>query len=277
MIIQEALAFGRNRLSHSSSPTLDARLLLEFVLEKSHTYLIAHGEMALTVDQETHYRQLIHLAAQHEPVPYLTGQAPFLGRLFLVNSAVLIPRPETEQLVECAIEWAASREQLKVVEIGTGSGIIAVSLALALPHTDIEAVDISEAALAVARQNAKRFQVTKQIRFQPGNLLEPIDGPIDLIVANLPYITDAEWTGLADGVKSYEPTSALRGGRNGLDFIDPLLGQAKEQLAPEGAVFLEIGWKQGPAVITLAEAHFPDKQVNLLVDFAGNDRIISIT
>jgi release factor glutamine methyltransferase len=150
-------------------------------------------------------------------------------------------------------------------------------LALSLPQADITAVDISEAALVVAHRNAETHKVSNRVRFKQGNLLEPVNGRLDLIVANLPYITDAEWTGLADGVKSYEPTSALRGGRSGLDFIEQLLIQAKDKLAPEGAIFLEIGWRQGPAAVKLAQSYFPVKQINLLVDFAGNDRIVSIT
>ncbi len=277
MIIQEAIAFGRKQLTHSPSPALDARLLLEFVLDKEHSFLIAHGDETLTAEQEQTYRQLIDRAAQQEPIPYLTGRAPFFGRLFHVSPAVLIPRPETEQLVESALAWANGKRGPTIVDVGTGSGCIAISLAKTLSEAEVTAVDISEAALKIARQNAETHQVAEQIRFHQGHLLQPINRTPDLIVANLPYITDTEWTALADGVKSYEPTSALRGGRSGLDFIEQLLIQAQEKLAPSGAIFLEIGWKQGPAALELAQSQFPSKQVGLLVDLAGNDRIISIT
>lgn len=291
MTIQEALAFGRQQLIHSSAPTLDARLLLEFVLGKNHAYLVAHREEELTAVQEQEYCRLIERAARQEPIPYLTGQAPFFGRLFHVSPAVLIPRPETEQLVECAHKWAAhkwaahlwaahlganARRQLQIVDVGTGSGCIAVTLALALPQAKIQAVDISESALAVAGKNAAAHQVADRIVFHHGNLLEPLNGRPDLIVANLPYITDEEWPHLSDGVKSYEPVSALRGGLAGLDYIGQLLSQAKEKLSPGGAVCLEIGWKQGAAVKELSQSFFPDAQVNLLTDYAGQDRIITI-
>ena len=275
MIIQEALAFGRKRLTHSSSPTLDARLLLEFVLQKEHAFLVAHRDEALTAEQEQAYHLLIDAAARQEPIPYLTGRAPFFGRIFRVTPAVLIPRPETEQLVECALEWAKGRGRIKIVDVGTGSGCIAITLALALSEANIEAVDVSKGAILVAQQNAETHQAV-QIHFHQGDLLEPINGRPDLIVANLPYITDKEWTALPNAVKSFEPTLALKGGRTGLDFIEQLLIQAQEKLAPEGAIFLEIGWKQGSAALELARSYFPTKQVNLLVDYAGNDRIITL-
>jgi release factor glutamine methyltransferase len=282
VIIQEALAFGRHQLLHSSSPTLDARLLLEFVLGQNHPYLVAHREQPLSAVQEQSYRQLIQRAARQEPIPYLTGQAPFFGRLFHVTPAVLIPRPETEQLIERALKWAAhkwvqSRPPLKVVDVGTGSGCIAVTLALALPDANIEATDISQPALTVARQNAAAHDVANRIVFHQGNLLEPVNGRPDLIIANLPYITDEEWTSLPDGVKSYEPVSALRGGPAGLDYIHQLFSQAGEVLSPGGAVFLEIGWKQGLAAKRLGQSFFHNAQVDLLADYSGQDRIIAIT
>ncbi|MFZ0547326.1 MAG: peptide chain release factor N(5)-glutamine methyltransferase [Candidatus Promineifilaceae bacterium] len=277
MIIQEALAFGRQQLTHSSNPTLDARLLLEFVLGKSHSYLAAYREQPLSPNQEESYQQLIQRAAQAEPIPYLTGQAPFFGRLFRVTPAVLIPRPETEQLVERALKWGAAHPQPVVIDVGTGSGCIAITLALSLPAATIEATDISEAALVVARQNAASYQVAGRISFHQGNLLEPVVHTPNLIAANLPYITDEEWPSLPDGVKSYEPESALRGGPDGLDYFRQLLSQAKEKMSPGGAIFLEIGWKQGSAVKQLGQSFFPDAQVDLLADYAGKDRIVTIT
>jgi release factor glutamine methyltransferase len=279
VIIQEALAFGRRQLTHSTDPTLDARLLLEFVLEKTHAYLVGHREEPLSAVQENQYRQLIRRAAQQEPIPYLTGQAHFYGRVFRVTPAVLIPRPETEQLVEAALRWVRQRqvdEGLKIVDIGAGSGCIAITMALAWPAARVEAVDISAPALTVARENAALHGVSDRIHFHLGSLLEPVNGRTDLIIANLPYIADSEWTSLSDGVKSYEPVTALRGGPLGLDFIQQLLNQSKEKLAPDGAIFLEIGWKQGEEVKQLAETYFPEAQIDLLADYAGNDRIISI-
>lgn len=279
MIIQEALAFGRHQLTHTPDPTLNARLLLEYVLGKSHVYLAAHGDESVPAVQEKKYRRLLTRAAQQEPIPYITGQAYFFDLRFKVTPAVLIPRPETEQLVETALNWAARQwagDSLHIVDVGTGSGCIAIALALAFPEAQIDAVDSSQPALNIARQNARLHNAAGVIQFHLGSLLEPIDGRPTLIVANLPYIADDEWTTLSDGVKSYEPVSALRGGPMGLDFINQLLDQAVAKLSPGGAVFLEIGWKQGTAVKALAQSRFPSAQVNLTADYAGHDRIISI-
>jgi release factor glutamine methyltransferase len=279
MNVSEAWEYGRSYLPHSPSAKLDARLLLEHVLGVSHSWLAAHGDEGLTAVQETQYRQLIERAARHEPVPYLVGHAPFFDLDFIVTSAVLIPRPETEQLVELAVDWARERPSIHLVDAGTGSGCIPVTLARRLPQAVIEATDISAAALEIARQNAQKFTPhcpPNQIQFHQGHLLDPIHQPIDLLIANLPYVTDAEWTMLDDGVKWYEPAAALKGGSDGLDLIRQLLQQAVTKLNSGAAVFLEIGWRQGTAVHNLAQSIFPAAQIELVQDFAGHDRIVVI-
>jgi release factor glutamine methyltransferase len=276
MTINEALVYGRHQLHQSDSPALDARLLLEHVLQTSHSYLVAHGDELLPADQERHYQRLLARAARREPVPYLTGSAPFYGREFMVNSAVLIPRPETELLVEAAAAWAGHRTALQVVDVGTGSGCIAVTLAQLLPQATIEATDISAEALEVARHNAEQHEVAGRIRFYQGHLLEPISEQPDLIVANLPYIADVEWTMVDDTVKWYEPAVALRGGPDGLEQIRALLAQATTRLAPAGAIFLEIGWQQGQAAQEIALAYFPSAQVQVKADYAGHDRLVVV-
>ncbi len=242
--------------------------------------MIAYNDQRLTKDQAERYRSFVDRAARGEPIPYLIGRASFCGRDFYVNPAVLIPRPETELLVEAALSWvrksATDPDALRVVDIGTGSGCIAITLALALPGAIIEANDISEAALGVARLNAETHGVGERVHFRHGPLLEIIKGEPDLILANLPYIADHEWTTLDDGVKWYEPDIALRGGADGLELIEQLLNQAARRLAPGGAVFLEIGWRQGPAVQRLAQSAFPPAEVSVLQDLAGHDRIVKI-
>lgn len=280
MTIKEALALGRRHLAHSSSFDLDARLLLEFVLQQNHAYLVARIDEELTISQETHYQALLDKAARREPVPYLTGTAPFYGREFQVSPAVLIPRPETEHLVEAALGQAkripVTTETLRIVDVGTGSGCIAITLALQLPGAHVEACDISPAALEIARQNALIHCVEKQIQFYRGSLLEPVTGEVHLVTANLPYIADHEWTNVSDGVKLYEPDIALRGGYDGLNLIRLLLDQAAKRLAPGGAILIEIGWQQGAAVKSLAQSHFPSAKVDILQDLAGLDRIVEI-
>jgi release factor glutamine methyltransferase len=276
MNIREAWAYGRSCLAQASStPDLDSRLLLEYILNAGHSYLIAHGEESLTLTQEEKVRELFHRAQNKEPIPYLTGSAPFFGFDFQVNPAVLIPRPETEQLVERALLWVNERQEIDIVDVGTGSGCIAISLAVHLPQANIWATDISPAALALAQKNAGKY-APQRIKFLQGSLLSPLYSAVDLIVANLPYIADDEWTLVDDGVKWYEPTVALRGGTDGLDLIGELLHQAATILRLAGAVFLEIGWQQGQAVEQLAKKHFPLADIEVMADFAGRQRIISI-
>lgn len=273
--IKEAWQYGRAQLRHSPSPSLDARLLLEHVLEREHAYLLAHDNHSLTAGQLEAYRSLIQRAAGQEPIPYLTGRAPFFGLEFVVSPAVLIPRPETEQLVEQAIQWSRAQPRLRVADIGTGSGCIAVSLAIHLPEAEIIAVDISEPALGIARQNVARLAPGRACLIR-AHLMSPLTAGIDLIVANLPYIAGHEWPGLPDGVKSFEPVLALRGGSDGLDLIRTFLLQAAERLRPGGMVIFEIGWQQGAAAETLARDAFPEARVDVWPDFAGLDRLVTV-
>jgi len=273
--IREALRLGRAHLHQSPSPALDARLLLEHVLQRNHAYLIAHDDAPLNPDEEAIYRALLKRAAAGEPVPYLIGHAPFMGLDFKVSHHVLIPRPETEQLVETAIAWGKDKGAIRIADVGTGSGCIAISLAHYLPQAEIIAVDVSPQALEIATANVIRH-VPGQVGLVRGYLLSSIAGGLDLIAANLPYIAGHEWPTLPIGVKSYEPTLALHGGEDGLDLIRELLPQAAERLRPGGLMLLEIGWQQGDPVAALARKWFPAADVMVRVDFAGHDRIVAV-
>ena len=276
MTIGEALIWARRRLQASPTPHEDARLLLQHLLDAGHAYLVAHPEQSLTTDQERLFRALVARAQQLEPIPYITGEAPFYGLDFIVTPDVLIPRPETEQLVERAISWAQAHAAQRLVDVGTGSGCIAVVLARRLPHASILATDVSAAALDIARRNALRHEVADRLRFHEGTLLEGLTTTVDLVVANLPYISDSEWTVLDDAVKWYEPVGALRGGPDGLDLIGRLLRQVRSLLRPNGAVFLEIGWRQGDAARQLAQTIFPAARITVQPDYAGHDRMVII-
>jgi len=274
--VRAALAHGRSLLTATSpTPELDARLLLEHTLQVPHSYLIAHSDEELTAVQTRHYQSYLQRAAAKEPIPYITGHAPFYGLDFHVTPDVLIPRPETEQLVETAIAWARERGSLHVVDVGAGSGCIPVTLARYLPQAHIQATDISPAALAVARQNGAAL-APERVTFHLGHLLAPISTPIHLITANLPYVTSGEWTMLDDGVKLYEPQVALLGGQDGLDLIRQLLEQATKKLIPGGMMILEIGWQQGTAAQALAQTYFPAAEVVVRADFAGHDRFVVV-
>jgi release factor glutamine methyltransferase len=273
--IGEAWRFGQAALGNSPSPQLDARLLLEHVIGRDHAYLVAHDEEPLPDEASAAYRRLIERAAAHEPIPYLTGRAPFFDMELAVSPAVLIPRPETEQMVELAVRWARRLGVIRALDVGAGSGCIAVSLARMLPEARVAAVDISAEALAVAATNVKRH-APGRVALVRGDLLQPFAPGFDLILANLPYIAEGEWTGLPVGVKSYEPALALRGGLNGLDVIRRLLPQAARRLRSSGMALLEIGWQRGEAAAALARDAFPEAQVTVRPDFAGNDRIVVI-
>lgn len=276
MTLDEALAHGRHQLHATSpSPQLDARLLLQHVLGQPHSYLISHNRQPLTAAQQTHYQQLLDRASQHEPIPYLIGSAPFFDFELNISPAVLIPRPETEQLVETAVAWANRQPHpIRLVDVGTGSGAIAIALARQLPQAHIEAVDISADALAIAQANAAAL-APDRIQFHHGNLLQPVAAGLHLIVANLPYVTDDEWTQLDAGVK-YEPMLALKGGADGLDLIRQLMAQATDKLDRGGTILLEIGWQQATAVADAVHSFFPKARVQIVCDFAGHDRIVII-
>lgn len=274
--IREAWENGRFQLTPTSpTPQLDARLLLEHVLGVSHSYLVAHGNDPMNGNNVATYQTLLNRASQQEPIPYLIGHAPFFDMDLAVSPAVLIPRPETEELVllveTTGRQWAAPR----LVDIGTGSGCIAIALARKMARVQVTAVDLSPAALAIAQQNARQF-APNRITFVQGSLLEPVVGPFDLIVANLPYVTTAEWTELDDGVKLFEPRLALDGGDDGLLLVRELLRQAVDKLANNGVVLLEVGWQQGTAVANFAQTIFPTASITLQPDFAGLERFVIV-
>jgi release factor glutamine methyltransferase len=281
MDIQAAWAYGRSQLTHSPTSQLDARLLLQHLLKLTHSQLIARSDQPLTTIQQKTYQQLINRAQQQEPIPYIVGQAPFFDFDLRVGSGVLIPRPETEQLVELAVGWAkehgaeTAKTALRAVDVGSGSGCIAIALARQLPQLKVTAVDISPDALTIAQQNSK-WLAPNRIQFQKSDLLQAIHAPIDLIVANLPYVTSGEWQELADGVKLYEPALALDGGADGLDLIRRLLQQATSKLQASGAIFLEIGWQQAKSVQQIARGFFPEADITVLPDFAGHERMVKI-
>jgi release factor glutamine methyltransferase len=281
MDIQAAWAYGRSQLTHSPTPQLDARLLLQHLLKLTHSQLIARNNQPLTSNQQQTFQKLIIRAQQQEPIPYIIGQAPFFDFDLQVSPSVLIPRPETEELVTLAVDWVkesgaeTAHTALRAVDVGTGSGCIGIALARYLPQLQLTAVDISSDALTIAQQNGERL-APNRIQFQQSDLLQAIDPPIDLIVANLPYVTSGEWQELADGVKLYEPALALDGGAEGLDLIQRLLRQATSKLRPGGAIFLEIGWRQGKAVQDLARSFFPQADIAVLPDFAGHERMVKI-
>lgn len=274
MKIVSALNLGREMLSRSDSAESDARRLLAHVLQAEISYLLAHGQELVPSKPLETYFSLLARAERHEPLPYIVGSAAFRYLDLHVTPATLIPRPETEELVSRVIKWAKGRSQLSLVDVGTGCGCIAISLATELGDATVAAVDISADALDIARKNAQKHNAT--VAFYQGSLLEPLSQTVDAIVANLPYVTEAEMGELPTSVAQFEPSIALHGGQDGLDLIRTLLQQAGTCLKPNGMIFLEIGYQQGKVATTLAQDIFPIARVRCERDYAGRDRFVLI-
>lgn len=251
---------------------LEAEVLLAHVIGLTRTALLAHPERPLTADEEARYRDLLARRRAGVPLPYLTGRIEFFGLEFAVTPEVLIPRPETEALVERALAWAPQT----VVDVGTGSGCVAVALAVRLPRVRIYATDLSRAALRVAVMNARRHGVADRIHFLQADLASPLKGPVDLVVSNPPYVAEEEWTSLPASVREYEPRLALDGGPGGLRVIRRLLTDAARLLHRGGGLLVEIGAGQGPDAAALARVAFPKAQVRIHPDLAGRDRILEV-
>lgn len=262
----------------SASPGLDAQLLLAQVLASSRAFVLAHPEQVLTGQQADAYAQLVTRRAAGEPVAYLLGRRAFYDREFSVGPSVLIPRPETEHLLEAALDFIKARAAqgspvTAAVDVGTGSGALAVTLAAHAPYTRVWATDISPEALAIARHNATRSSVN--ITFLEGDLLEPLieqGQRVDLVMANLPYIATDEMLRLE--VSRYEPHLALDGGPDGLDLIRRLLAQAPAAINPGALILLEIGADQGESAARLAYDAFPGCECSVMKDYAGHDRVV---
>jgi release factor glutamine methyltransferase len=276
LTIRDALQWGKERLNPvSESASLDAQVLLGHVLGRDRAYLLAHGEQSILSDLCAYYVTLIERAAAGEPLPYILGRRAFYDREFTVSPEVLIPRPETEILLEAALDFARSHANSVAVDVGTGSGAIAVTLAANCPAAAVYATDISSFALKVAGFNADKHNAT--VTFFEGDLLMPLlerNIKVDLLLANLPYIASGDIPSLA--VSRYEPILALDGGADGLDLVRRLLQQAPDVCNPGACLLLEIGADQGVAGLALAQQTFPDAQAQILKDYAGLDRIVRI-
>jgi len=310
----DALRLSRDRLAGlTATPSLDAQVLLAHLAGRSRASLLAHPEVHLSSHEFQQLEHALHRLASGFPLPYLLGQWEFYGRSFIITPDVLIPRPETELLIETALGWIGKKtlsqraqsfrkerqeeifikslrtsreisekflgglcdEDFRIADIGTGSGIIAVTLAAELPAARLTATDLSPAALAVARQNAARHGVVERLTFIQADLFSDLQSSIfDLIVSNLPYIPTATLHGLP--IFGREPTLALDGGPDGLRLIERLLAQAVGRLAPRGAMLLEIESSQGESAPQLARQYFPDAGISVLPDLAGHPRLLVI-
>lgn len=263
------------------TPALDAQVLLAHVTGASRATTLAYPERPLAPEQAESYAGLVARRAAHEPVAYLTGRREFMGLELLVDKRALIPRPETELLVEAALVDLAERlardsQPPLVADIGTGSGAIPIALAVREPRLSrIYATDISPDALALAQENARLHGVANRITFLLGDLLAPLPEPVDALTANLPYVAP-DAASLPPSVTRYEPALALYGAEEGLGHIRRLLAQAPTRTRPGASLYLEFGFDQRAAVERLARDAFPDASLRVGVDYAGWDRYIEI-
>jgi release factor glutamine methyltransferase len=262
------------------SARLDAEVLLGRALDKERADIYLGMESTLNDSDEKIFRESLTRRAKGEPVAYITGHKEFWSLDFVVTPDVLIPRPETELVVELALEgaiMAATKAPLKILDIGTGSGVIAIALAKELPAAEIWAVDVSAAALNIAEVNARRHGVAERIKFLDGDLFNPIAELgrwFDVIISNPPYVLSKEIANLGREVRDWEPKMALDGGPDGLDCYRHIIGGAHTYLAPEGRVLLEIGEDQGTAVAGLFVRAEGFEAATIFQDYAGKDRVI---
>jgi release factor glutamine methyltransferase len=249
----------------------------------SKTQLYTEPERSLTSVETEQLRHLVQRRLDHEPTAYILGHCEFYGIDFCIDCHTFIPRPETELLVEKAVELARRisqpGKQITIADVGTGCGAIAISLALALPQAKIYATDISASALQVAEINCRRHGVNSQVELLPGELLEPLSQPVDMIVANLPYIKGCEFKDLSPEIINFEPMIALDGGEDGLDKIQQMLEQMPGRLSTHrggysACFLLEIGLGQGEMVASLIERYFPQASIELISDLGGIPRVV---
>lgn len=304
MTIKQALLWGIRKLkpteraSHGDIAAFDAEILLAFALKKPKEFLYTHGELKLTPKQLNFFKKCISRRKKHEPIAYITNQKEFFACLptrqdlnFYVDKNVLIPRPETEILVEEAIriceQLTINNKQLTIVDIGTGSGCVAIALAKNLPDIKIFATEISPDAIKVAKKNIRYHKVP--VTLLRGNLLEPILKRIKnqelkiknlLIVANLPYLTIKQWQKTQPEIKNYEPRLALDGGRDGLKCHRLLFQQILALFAGRRhfvlSVLLEIDPSQVKPITKLIHSHFPTSKIQIKKDLAGRDRVVIV-
>jgi release factor glutamine methyltransferase len=282
VILRDALLEAATRI-----PRREAETLLAHVLDRDRAWLLAHSEDDLSPQHLELFRALTTRRAAREPLQHLTGAQEFFGLALRVTPAVLIPRPETELLVEAVLAWAHTQPaaQLRLADVGTGSGAIALALAAHLPHAELTAIDLSPDALAVARNNAESHGLVSRIRFLEADLLAPFAAPLvappgslDAVVSNPPYVADTDASTLAPEVRDHEPALALFAGPDGLAIYRRLIPQAHAALRPGGLLALEFGFGQRDALAALlANPEQAWNDLRFLDDYAGIPRIALAT
>jgi release factor glutamine methyltransferase len=304
MKIKEAQTWAIKKLRESQieQPEISASLLLAEILSVAKSYLMLNPDQLLTDNQEKKYRSWVLRRMKHEPVWYITKHVEFCDQDFVVNKNVLIPRPETEILIELILNQVKNKKlkiksPMQILDVGTGSGAIILTLAKQFgdySSNDSEksstnnsshsssnnkyyASDISDKALQIAKKNADNFNYRTKILFKKGNLFKPWENKkFDYVIANLPYVPSDKMSELSLDILNFEPKIALDGGKNGLEIYQTFLSQATDHLNKNGRIYCEIGDKQGPNMTKMAKQFFPKSQVEVIKDYGGFDRVISI-
>ena len=283
MQLKDVLTSAVDRLTAArvGSPRMNAELLLMFALECDRAYLFAHPERELTVEEQDRFEESLSQRAQGVPTQYITGHQEFWGMDFIVSPAVLIPRPETEHVIETVLQLVEKDDggkaslpgPIQIVDLGTGSGSIALALAKELPRAEIHATDISAAALDVAHANAARHQLENRIHFHQTDLLQGFDpGTFDFVVSNPPYVGESEEDEVQLEVRKFEPRNAVFAGPTGLEVIERLIPQAHTMLKPDGWLVIEISGSIAHGVKRLLNDW---RQVQIVNDLQGIARVVA--
>jgi release factor glutamine methyltransferase len=270
-VLQATTAYFKKH--NVENPRLNAEHLLAHVLGRKRIELYLEFERELNESELAPLRDLVKRRAEGEPLQHLLGTVEFCGTTFVCDGRAMVPRPETEQLVELLISNSKSEiSTARVADVGTGSGVIALSLAAKFPSAEIVAVDVSDDALALARENAARLDLADRVRFLKSKLLENVAGTFDLIVANLPYVSSKEWHTLSREVL-HDPEVALFAGDRGDEIVQELIAQAPARLRPGGLLALEIGIGQSETLLSaLAEKKYHD--ISSKSDYSGVTRFL---
>jgi release factor glutamine methyltransferase len=287
--LRETVArFDRARID---SPATTARAVMAQALGRPREWLVAHDELPLDPVAAARLEELVARVIAHEPLAYILGHREFYGIDLRVDARVLIPRPETEMLVELALSHLrrdisphldpalrapAGEREKSLIDVGTGSGAVAIAVAANAPEVRVVATDVSRDALEVARENARRCGLDGRIQFVERDLLDGIDAQADVITANLPYVTVEEIEALPPEIQAHEPRVALDGGVDGLALVRRLLSQIDEHLLPGGMAVFEIGAGQGLAALAAAQSILPGWRVELKKDLAKLDRVLQV-
>ncbi|HOJ52393.1 MAG TPA: peptide chain release factor N(5)-glutamine methyltransferase [Syntrophales bacterium] len=280
MQLREVIRLAAQRLREAGifTSVLDAEVLLAHVLGVQRTFLYSHPDYRLTEEEKWRYEELVNRRLGHEPIAYLVGEKEFWSRTFKVDGRVLIPRPETERLVEAALSLARgfSPQRLKIIDVGTGSGAIGITMAAELEKVWVLATDLSPEALCVARENAQRLGVREKIDFLLSSGLSAISGVFHLILSNPPYIPTGELANLPAGVRNYEPLIALDGGEDGVKLHEALIVESASRLMVGGWLLLEVGEKIAGLVGKKAWDSGNYGEVKVLHDYLGEARVVAM-